>query len=325
MRLLRVELSRLVSRRAVVLVVLGAALLIALIAGSTLWDSRPVTAGELAQAEAQVQEVLGQPDFQRDLKTCQDGPEDFFGPGAQEADCEANLVPRPENYLNRSVLDLDEQQQGTGVAVVVLVAALMIIVGTTFAGADWATGSMSNQLLFEPRRLRVWVAKGAATFVGCGVVAAVLLTGFWVALAITTQARGISTAPEVRDQIVAMSLRGLALAACGGLGGYALTMLLRHTVGTLALLFAYAAGGEALLALVPLDGSARLSPTYNVFAWVRNGLRVYDPSVVCRPDQGSSCDQRLTITLLDGASYLGLLLLVTLLVSAVVFRRRDVP
>ncbi|CAN5405394.1 hypothetical protein BH10ACT10_BH10ACT10_20870 [soil metagenome] len=324
MRLLRVELARLVSRRAVVLIVLGAALLTALIAGSTLWDSRPVTGGELAQAEAQVQEVLGQPDFQRDLKTCQDGPEAFFGPGAQEADCEANLVPRTENYLNRSALDLDEQQQGTGVGVVVLIAALLIIVGTTFAGADWATGSMSNQLLFEPRRLRVWAAKGVAVLLGSGVVAAVLITGFWVALALCAQSRGISTAPEVRDQIVTMSVRGVVLAACGGLGGYALTMLLRHTVGTLALLFAYAAGGEALLALVPLDGSARLSPTYNVFAWLRDGVRVFDQSVVCRPSQ-ASCDQRLPISLLDGATYLGVLLLVTLVVSALVFRRRDVP
>jgi hypothetical protein len=325
MRLLRVELSRLVSRRAVVLVVLGAALLTALIAGSTLWNSRPVSAGELAQAKAQVQEVLSQPDFQRDLKTCQDGPEAFFGPGAQEADCEANLVPRPENYLNRSALDLGEQQRGTGVAVVVLVAALMIIVGTTFAGADWASGSMSNQLLFEPRRLRVWGAKALAVFVGCGAVAAVLLAGFWIALALAAQARGIHTPPVVRDHVLGLSLRGVALAACGGLGGYALTMLLRHTVGTLALLFAYAAGGEALLTLVPLDGSSRLSPTYNVFAWVRHGVRVYDQSVVCRPSQGPSCDQRLTISLLDGTLYLGVLLVVTMVVSALVFRRRDVP
>ena len=325
MRLLRVELSRFVSRRAVVLIILGAALLTALVAGSTIWNSRPVSAAELAQAKAQAQEVLSQPDFQRDLKTCQDSPEAFFGPGAQRSDCEVNLAPRPENYLNRSTLDLDQQRDGNGVAVAVLVAALMIIVGTTFAGADWATGSMSNQLLFEPRRLRVWGAKGLAVLLACGVVATVLLTGFWVSLALVAQARDIATDSSVRDQIVGLSLRGVALAACGGLGGYALTMLLRHTVGTLALLFAYAAGGEALLALVPLDGSSRFSPTYNVFAWLRNGVRVYDQSVVCRPSQGSSCDQRLSIGLLHGASYLGLLLLLTLVVSAFVFRRRDVP
>ena len=325
MRLLRVELSRLFSRRAVVLMVLGAALLTALLAGSTIWSTRPVSASELAAARAQVQEQLANPDFRRDLDTCRQSPEQFFGPGAKVSDCEANLVPRPENYLNRSTLDLGQQREGSGVAVVVLVAAVMIIVGTTYAGADWATGSMSNQLLFEPRRLKVWGHKAAAALVGCGIAAAVLLAGFWVALTLAAQARGIVTAPAVRDQIMWMSLRGVALAALGGVGGYALTMLLRHTVGTLALLFAYAAGGEALLALAPIDGSSRFSPTYNVFAWLRDGVRVYDQSVVCRPSQGPTCDQRITITLLDGASYLGVLLVVTLLVSALAFRRRDVP
>jgi ABC-2 type transport system permease protein len=325
MRLLRVELSRFLSRRAIVLILLGAALLVALLAGSTIWNTRPVSATDLAGAKAQVQEQLSQPGFQRDLATCRDSPEDFFGPGARESDCEANLVPKPENYLNRFALDLGQQRDGSGVAVIVLVAALMIIVGTTYAGADWATGSMSNQLLFEPRRLRVWGVKAGAALLGCGVAAAVLLAAFWVALALVAQARGIATDPSVRDQIVSMSLRGVALAAAGGLGGYALTMLLRHTVGTLALLFAYAAGGEALLALVPLDGASRFSPTYNVFAWLRDGVRVYDQSVVCSPSQGPTCDQRISISLLDGASYLGVLLLLTLVVSALVFRRRDVP
>ena len=41
------------------------------------------------------------------------------------------------------------------------VTLLMLLAGTTFAGHDWNTGSMSNQLLFEPRRARVWVAKAA--------------------------------------------------------------------------------------------------------------------------------------------------------------------
>ncbi len=296
MRLLGVELSRFCSRRAVVLLLLSAALLTALLAGTTLWNTRPVGATELAEARAQVREQMSQPAFQRDLQTCRDDPEDFFGPGTDAADCDANLVPQPENYLNRSVLDLRQEARGTGIAVVVLVSALMILVGTTYAGADWATGSMSNQLLFEPRRLKVWGTKALTAFLVCGVVAGVLLGAFWV-----------------------------ALAALGGLGGYALTMLLRHTVGTLALLFVYAAGGEALLAILPVDGSSRFSPSYNVFAWIRDGIRVYDQSVVCRPSQAASCDQRITISLVDGASYLGVLLVVTLLVSAVLFRRRDVP
>jgi hypothetical protein len=325
MRLLRVELSRFCSRRAVVLLLLTAALLTALLAGTTLWNTRPVSATELAEAQAQVREQMSQPAFQRDLQTCRDDPEDFFGPGTDAADCDANLVPQPENYLNRTSLDLRQEARGTGIAVVVLVSALMILVGTTYAGADWATGSMSNQLLFEPRRLKVWATKALTAFLVCGVAAGVLLGAFWVALSLTAEGRGIATTTPVLEQIRWMTARGVALAALGGLGGYALTMLLRHTVGTLALLFVYAAGGEALLAILPVDGSSRFSPSYNVFAWIRDGIRVYDQSVVCRPSQAASCDQRITISLVDGASYLGVLLVVTLLVSAVLFRRRDVP
>lgn len=325
MRLLRVELSRFFSRKAVVLLLLAAALLTALVAGTTIWNSRPVGADELAEAKAQVREQLSQPGFQRALATCRRHPEDLLGPGAEAADCDANLVPRPEDYLDRTALDLGEERRGNGVTVVVVVSALMIMAGTTYAGSDWATGSMGNQLLFEPKRVRVWSAKALAALLGCGVAAAVLVAGFWVALFLVADSRGIATGAALQEQIGAMSARGVALAALGGLGSYALTMLLRHTVGTLALLFAYAAGGEALLELAPVDRASRFSPTNNVFAWIRDGIRVFDENIVCAPAQAASCDQRFTISLLDGATYLLVLLVLTLVVSVVVFRRRDVP
>ena len=47
---------------------------------------------------------------------------------------------------------------------VILLAILMMLAGTTFAGHDWASGSVSNQLLFEPRRPRVWAAKAARLY-----------------------------------------------------------------------------------------------------------------------------------------------------------------
>ncbi len=102
-------------------------------------------------------------------------------------------------------------------------------------------------------------------------------------------------------------------------------MLLRHTVGTLALLFAYAAGGEALLALLPVDGPRPVEPhqqRVRLGARRRPGLR-RERGVP--PEPGPDCDQRLSVTLVDGAMYLGVLLLVTLLVSVLLFRRRDVP
>jgi ABC-2 type transport system permease protein len=323
-RLLRVELSRFFSRRAVALLLLVAALLTLLVAGTTIWNTRPVSASDLAEARDQVAQQVAAPGFARDLEQCRAAPEDFFGPGATAADCRTNLTPRVEDYLSRPRLDLGQERGNSGLAVVVVVAALMIVVGTTFAGSDWATGSMSNQLLFEPRRLRVWSAKAGAATIGCLGVATLLVAGFWLALYLVAEARGIGTGATVQEQVRWAAARGALLAGLAGLGGYALTMLLRHTVGALALLFAYAVGGEALLALAPVDRAARFSLATNVFAWLRDGVRVYDDSIVCRPTQ-LACDMRFPVSLAHGAVYLGGLLVLVMVVSALSFRRRDVP
>jgi hypothetical protein len=323
MRLLRVELSRLFSRRAVALLLLMAAALTVLVTATTIWGSRPVSDQELASARAQVREQVAQPGFQRDLRSCRDHPEEFFGPGASAGDCQRSLVPTAASYLSRAPLSLARELDSNGLAVVVIVTALMIIVGATYAGADWATGSMGNQLLFEPRRGRVWLAKAAAVTFGGLAAALVLVAGFWVALYVTAEVRGYSPAASVLRDVGWSGARGVLLAGVAGLGGFALSMLLRSTVATLALLFAYAAAGEALVPLLPVDRSSTWSLGNNVFAWLRDGVRVYDDSVVCRPTQ-PDCVQQLTVSLVHGVVYLGVLLLVTLLASVLLFRRRDV-
>jgi len=323
MRLLRVELSRLFSRRAVALLLLMAAALTVLVTATTIWGSRPVSDQELASARAQVREQVAQPGFQRDLRSCRDHPEEFFGPGASAGDCQRSLVPTAASYLSRAPLSLARELDSNGLAVVVIVTALMIIVGATYAGADWATGSMGNQLLFQPRRGRVWLAKAAAVTLGGLAAALVLVAGFWMALYVTAEVRGYSPAASVLRDVGWSGARGVLLAGVAGLGGFALSMLLRSTVATLALLFAYAAAGEALVPLLPVDRSSTWSLGNNVFAWLRDGVRVYDDSVVCRPTQ-PDCVQQLTVSLVHGVVYLGVLLLVTLLASVLLFRRRDV-
>ena len=62
----------------------------------------------------------------------------------------------------------------------------MVIAGCTFVGADWASGSMTNQLLFVPRRTRVWLAKAAAVTIWSGAFALVVIS----ALLADPRARG---------------------------------------------------------------------------------------------------------------------------------------
>ncbi len=102
-------------------------------------------------------------------------------------------------------------------------------------------------------------------------------------------------------------------------------MLLRSTVGTLALLFFYSVGGEALVANLPVDRVSQWSLANNVFAWLDNGIQLYDESITCTGPQIQGCDQSYTLGLEHGATYLGVMLVAALVVSLLMFRRRDVP
>jgi hypothetical protein len=322
MRLLLVELSRLRSRRAVVLILLGATLLAAIIVGTTVRDTRPVSAADLAQAQAQVDRDLERPRVQRDYQRCLEDPEEFMGPGATEAVCE-EMLPQLEWYLYRPQLDLGEQVDQAGLAVLLLLAGVAIVVGATFAGADWATGSMSNQLLFEPRRAKVWLAKAAALAVALAMFSALVVGAFWAVLMVTAQARDIATPAAVSRDIWHTSGRGVVLAAGAGLGSFALTMLFRHTVGTLSLLLGYAVAGEAFAASLPIRKVTQWTLSANTQAWLRHDAEVFDETV-CRGVQ-DGCEPTYVLTFGHAAWVLGLLLLVVMALSVLVFRRRDVP
>ena len=322
MRLLAVELDRFYSRRAIVLMLLGGVLLTAVLVGTALWDTRPVTDAERAEAESQVATAAADPRLQREQEQCEQRPQDFFGPDASAADC-AGLAPRLQDFYPRNTLELDRVVDNRGLVQVVVVTALLVLCGATFAGGDWQTGSLANQLLFRPRRSQVWLAKAGAVLLASTVAATVLVGGFWLALLVAARARGIEVPAAVQTDIWWTSARGVALAAGGALGGYALTMLLGGTVATLAVLFGYAVGGEALLLTLPFDRVSRFSLAQNVLAWVSDGKRVFDNDVTCLPGL-AGCEKSYVLGLGHGAAYLGVLLVVTTVLSWAWFRRRDI-
>lgn len=323
MRLLGVELTRFQSRRAIALILVAAALLTGLLALTTIWDTRPVSADELARAEALAQAEAQRPRQQRELERCERDPEQFFGPAATAEDC-AQLTPTAEWFTGRPPLSLEEQNHSSGAAVIILVTSLMVVVGATFAGADWASGSVSNQVLFEPRRARVWAAKAGAVLLGTLAATALILAAFWVTLFLVAESRGITTGATVQEEIRWTAARGVLLAAGAAAGAYALTMLLRHTVGTLAVLFAYAIGGEILIATLPFEGIGRWSLYNNVAAWLKGGYTYYDPSLPCGPGV-EYCTQAAFLSLGGAAAFLGGLVLVGGVLSLLHFRRRDIP
>lgn len=320
MRLLRVELDRFRSRRAIALMILTGFLLVAAMVASTVWGSRPVSDTEIAgakQAAAQEQAAIDS-----DYARCLDDPTSLF-PEATTAHCQHGEADY-RHYLSRATLSVDEELQDTGRTAIVLFFGLAVIIGATFAGADWATGSMSNQLIFRPRRLQVWLAKATSLVVGVVVVAAVALALLWGVYLAFEEARGLSHSDGFGTALAGQVSRGMALMAGGALGGFALTMLLRSTVGTLALLFAYAVGGEAVAATFPIQKVTQWSIPRNVAAWLDNGAEIYDETIDCPPGPGG-CSRTYELSMMHGGIYLLGLLVLVVVVSLVLFRRRDIP
>lgn len=325
MRLLVVELTRLRLRRAV-LVLLGVAAVIAILMfAATAWDSRPVAGDDLAQAEKQAEADATQPWVKQALADCQENPGDFGLPGtATEADCEEMVVPQAEHYVSRQPLSITDTRTGVGVGLAGIVAALLMIASVTYAGHDWATGSMGNQLLFEPRRIRVWLTKAAAVIAVAALASAVILGAFWFAIWALAESRDITVSGAELRKILALYGRGVLVGAGAALTGYALTMLFRSTVATISLMFGIAVAGNVLIGLLPLDDTERwLTPT-NLYA-VLVGRYTYTLWPPCGPTDGSCEGVEKVITLTQGVLYFGLPLAIVVALSLWLFQRRDVP
>lgn len=310
MALLGVELTRWRARPAVAALMLAAVLFALVAAGLTAWESRALTAAERDDAVSQAELTMRDPAVRAEVEACRDSPTDYLGPDADAGDCLTVLAPDPQRFWPRTPLDLAEVVPQRGVEVALVVVCLMVVAASTFVGADWATGSMRTQLLVEPRRLRVWLAKAVAVVLWSGATTAVALLGFWGVLAAVARARGLDVGDGVALDVAAQAGRGVVLASGAALGAFALTTALRHTVATLGLLFVYAVGGEIALGLLPVPDVATWSVGRNALEWVQDG-----------PGEAFALTGS---AYLGPAAFLAALTLLAVVLSLPVFARRDV-
>jgi len=320
--LVRVELARYRSRRVIALLLLLAAVLAALVAVKSAWDSRPITAQESATAKKDAAVAAQRSDIRADLDNCLANPEAYLGTGQTAQDCRDNLTAGPQSFLPREPLDLHGTLKGNGLGVALAVAGLLVIAASAFAGSDWASGSMATQLLFEPRRTRVWTAKAVAVTLASGLVALVTIGGFWLAMYLVAIDRDVPHGSGVMSDVGWHVLRAVAFAMGAALGAFALTMVFRHSVATLALLFVLSVGGEILTYLVPVDNVGRWTLGNNVYGWLETRMEFFDPTSSCA--RVGDCDRLAHIGHLQGGVYLLGLLAVAVVISLVVFGRRDV-
>lgn len=333
MRLLLVELTRLRWRRAVIVLTALAVVLPVLIWAGMAWDTRPLTDAERRQGTEMMEDE--QRYQQEALQDCVQNPEAHFGPDGPpdgvelEQACEEMMFggfeSTPEMYFGRDPLTIATAGD-TATGVMVLLLVIVLLVGATFAGADWSSGSLSNQLLFEPRRVRLWTAKAGAVMIGGLVLAVVGIATFWALTWGLASIRDVSGSAEEWRSVAKDTARGVGLAIAAALAGFVVTMFLRSTVGTLGTLLAVAIGGSLLIASLPVDGVQRWFLPHNVLGILQGGFPYWDstaPECVTSMDGETGCQQVLSVG--EGVRFLGTLLLVGVGLSLASFRRRDVP
>jgi ABC-2 type transport system permease protein len=339
MRLLRVELLRLRSRRSYWFLVGLAFVGIGLAIGSYVLDARPPSAADLAAAQAQVDAQAHDPFLQEQLEQCEEAHAEGGSPEYPlEFDCD-EMLPQLEWFLDtRTPVFLDNLDELLPPAALMLALAGALI-GATFVGAEWAAGTIGTHLLFEPRRNRVFAAKGGAVAIGVAVPAVVGLgavflgtwsaSASWGSTALTRTTYETAQSGEqtpVIDQLSWLDLtlfggRALAFAAVAAVGGYVLAMVFRSSIGAVGTLAAYSLVGEGLVRAL-WSGAEPWLLSNRLTAWLMGGHEI-----VAYPDSCSTgpCEPVITrLTTLDGGVYLGVLLVAGLALSSRLFRRRDV-
>lgn len=201
-----------------------------------------------------------------------------------------------------------------------LTVALMLIallVGTTFVGAEYTSGSMSNLLLFEPRRLRVWVAKLTAVGLVATLWSVVCWAGFvGVLVGLGRSWDRAAWGPHWASDMAYFGARGSVIVIGAAVAGAALTLALRSTIATVGLAVGY-------LVVVEAIGNALFAPQVADYTVSNRVLGALHGRYVVRLWDGPEVE-RFVFSLRECALYLAVLGLLLMLASLIVFRRRDV-
>lgn len=325
--LVRAELTRLRWRRAVVILLAAMVIVPALLLVAQLWDTRPVSSAELTMAEQHM--AASNADTVQSVQECTTEPDGWgleadLSPEEVAEQCKSMMASSIEDWLPRPELDVASFRTETGAALTVVVGLLAGLLGATFAGHDWASGSMSNQLLFESRRTRVWVAKLVAVALMVAAVTAVVLALVWLTVWAFAASRDVSVGAGVWGDVLRTQLRGVALVTGVAALAYALTMWFRSTVGALGVMFGVFALGSIVMAVVLPDGGERWTIGTNAYAVLAGEAEYWTGAPGPCSDMGD-CNEYATVSAAQGALYLGALMAAVAVPSLLSFRRRDLP
>lgn len=325
-RLIRVEMRRLLARR---ITLVGLLLLVAMVVatvGSMAGQAAPVSAQQRAQAQAtHDQEARNLPQMIEDCRTAQAEARAAGDPGA-DFQCEAQRAPSVEDLLD--VTTPARMLTTALTALAMLLVFFTFLVAASGTAAELTTGSMATWLTFVPRRAQVFVSKAIAALlvlVPLAVVTVLLAGGAVVALYSIRGTWQAPTGEELRP-ILALAGRLVGLGALSALAGTCWGMLTRSTAASVGLFLGWTLIVEniigALAAKVPgLTHAPRWTLQTNISALVEGEGRYFIEECTA---SGACTTPTYTFSAAAAGLYLTALALGLALVTVVVFRRSDV-
>jgi len=323
-RLVGVEIRRLLSRRLFRIMVLLVLVALAFLLGKTAWDSHPPTPAARAAAAAQAREAARQsPPVDEQIRQCKQ--DQAAGRAPKEIDCAKMAhAPTAADFLQDRTFRFARQMPGLVQGFGVLLALLGFVVGASFVGAEWSAGTMAGLLIWEPRRSRVVVAKVAGLSLVLGAVGVLVMAAHVAGHYGVAQWRGDLTGVTrgLLTSAALTALRGIGLGIVAGLIGLSVAGITRHTSAALGIGFAYFVGAELVLRSL-WHGANPWLLTANVGAWLLHGIDVQIPTTCVAAN--ALCEQKVVhLSMARGGAFLGVATALLLAAFTIGFRRRDV-
>ncbi|QDP97687.1 ABC transporter permease [Microlunatus elymi] len=323
-KLFAAELDRLRSRR---VFLIGLAVLFLALVGFQVavgFAVKQPSQAEIAQARTQFQQAQQEyRDNKDENEQAQKDCEKQMGP-AHASDC-AISEPSWEDYRPRPATFAD-MAGGVVTVSVILPTLAFLIIGASSIGAEYGSGAIANWLSFIPDRLKVYVSKlGTLLLTGAIVTAAATA----LSLASTAVLVKINSGSVTKlGDLIAEGGRGLLIVTFGAAVGFALALIFRHTVAALGVVLGYLVVDFVLNILMgSIESMQKLKPWLvenNLLAVLHNGYPYYDQRKEVTSDGIMYNQVERHLSLGHGIIYLAVLFVAAVLISAVIFRRRDV-
>ncbi len=327
MRLTKVELRRLFSRRLTSIALFGALVIIGLMLFAAFQQAKPLSGPALASQRAQFDQMHqdwvanGYQHVQDCLKSQTE---------VQKSDPKANLncnnlEPKWENW-GKPKAHFPILMPSVLLGASYLLAFIGFLVGAGFVAAEFSSGSMGNWLTFEPRRMRVYISKLVAA--GLGLVPAtvallgLLTAGVW--LIVGHFGSTADTTAKVWGDLGQMAGRSVALTLAAAVAGAAMGVLLRHTAAVIGIAMGYLVLVEGIFGRT-LQAEQPWLLRLNFDGWLQHGTKYFINSCTTDSQGGYSCRAiEKFLTFGHSSVYLGLLVVFVVGLGALVFRRRDI-